>query len=66
MCRCRTDGAPTTPDGDLDSTAKILLAVREWNPLNLVTIHTIGIGGELNGEFLRELASQNGGEYQEH
>ncbi len=58
-----TDGSPTTPDGKPDSTEKILEAVRGWNPLKRVTIHTIGIGGELNDKFLGQLASDNGGEY---
>jgi hypothetical protein len=58
-----TDGSPTRPDGKPDSTEKILDAVRGWNPLKRVTIHTIGIGGELNDKFLGQLASENGGEY---
>lgn len=58
-----TDGSPTTTDGKPDSTEKIILAVRSWNPLQRVTIHTIGIGGELNDNFLGQLARENGGEY---
>jgi hypothetical protein len=58
-----TDGSPTTTDGKPDSTEKIILAVRTWNPLQRVTIHTIGIGGELNDQFLGQLARENGGEY---
>ncbi|MBK8975912.1 MAG: VWA domain-containing protein [Planctomycetes bacterium] len=60
-----TDGSPTKPDGSLDSTDKILVAVREWNPLKRVTIHTIGIGGELNAPFLEQLARENGGEFRQ-
>ena len=58
-----TDGSPTKPDGSLDSTDKILLAVRSWNPLKRVTIHAIAIGKNLNEGFLRQLASENGGEF---
>jgi hypothetical protein len=58
-----TDGSPTRPDGSLDSTEKILVAVRAWNPLKRVTIHSIAIGKNLNETFLRQLASENGGEF---
>jgi len=58
-----TDGSPTKPDGSLDSTEKILLAVRAWNPLKRITIHAIAIGRNLNETFLRQLASENGGEF---
>jgi Mg-chelatase subunit ChlD len=60
-----TDGSPTKPDGSLDSTDEILAAVRAWNPLQRVTIHTIGIGGELNTAFLQQLATENGGEFRQ-
>jgi len=58
-----TDGSPTKPDGSLDSTEKILVAVRSWNPLKRITIHAIAIGKNLNEAFLRQLASENGGEF---
>lgn len=58
-----TDGSPTRSDGKPDSTDKVIEAVRGWNPLKRVTIHTIGIGGEINDSFLGQLASENGGEY---
>ncbi len=58
-----TDGSPTKPDGSLDSTEKILVAVRAWNPLKRITIHAIAIGQNLNEGFLRQLASENGGEF---
>ena len=61
-----TDGSPTLPDGKMDSTEKIILAVRQWNPLQRVTIHTIGIGGELNAPFLQQLANENGGEFKHY
>lgn len=60
-----TDGAPTTPDGKLDSTEKILASCRLWNPLKRVVIHCIAIGKDLNVEFLRQLASENGGEFKQ-
>lgn len=58
-----TDGAPTRPNGTLDSTDKILVGVREWNALKRVTIHCIAMGKDLNEPFLRQLASENGGEF---
>lgn len=58
-----TDGSPTKPDSSPDSTEKILLAVRSWNPLKRITIHAIAIGQNLNEGFLRQLASENGGEF---
>ena len=60
-----TDGSPTRPDGSLDSTEKILVGVRAWNPLKRVTIHCIAIGKDLNAPFLRQLASENGGEFKQ-
>ncbi len=60
-----TDGSPTTPDGKLDSTDKILIGVRSWNPLKRVTIHCIAMGKDLNEGFLRQLASENGGEFKQ-
>ena len=58
-----TDGSPTKPDGSLDSTEKILVAVRSWNPLRRITIHAIAVGENLNEGFLRQLASENGGQF---
>jgi hypothetical protein len=52
-----TDGAPTTPEGKLDSTDKILASCRTWNPLQRVVIHCIAIGRDLNVEFLQKLAA---------
>lgn len=58
-----TDGSPTRPDGSLDSTEEILVSTRSWNPLKRVTIHAIAIGRDLNEGFLRQLATENGGEF---
>jgi uncharacterized protein YegL len=60
-----TDGSPTTNDGKLDSTDKILVGVRSWNPLKRVTIHCIAMGKDLNEQFLRQLAEENGGEFKQ-
>ena len=40
-----TGGVPTIhPDNKLDSTDKFIKAVREWNALKAVVVHTIGLG----------------------
>jgi VWA domain-containing protein/HEAT repeat protein/PBS lyase HEAT-like repeat-containing protein len=57
-----SDGSPTKPDGGLDDWEKIIRAVREWNRLKRITVHTIGIGGH-NVAFMATLASENGGTY---
>ncbi len=58
-----TDGSPTTNDGQLDDPDKVLRAVRSWNPLGSIIVHTIGIGDGLNVDFLGKLAAENGGEF---
>ena len=58
-----TDGTPTNVDGSLDSTDRVLQAVRRWNPARHVVIHTIGIGREINVPFLQQLARENGGRF---
>ena len=58
-----TDGSPTTPDGQMDDTNKILEAARKWNDLGRVTIHCIAIGKDLNATFLRALAAEHNGEF---
>jgi len=58
-----TDGSPTTPDGQMDDTEKILEAARKWNELGRITIHCIAIGKDLNATFLRQLAEENHGEF---
>ncbi len=58
-----SDGSPTGPNGKVEDPARTLQAVREWNALQRVAIHTIGIGRSHNAIFLRALAEQNGGEY---
>lgn len=58
-----TDGSPTTPAGKLDDVKKILEGARKWNALGRVTIHTIGIGKNLNRTFLEQLANENNGRF---
>lgn len=58
-----TDGSPTRPDNQPDSTDRIFAAVRRWNPTKHVVIHTIGIGKELNTAFLQQIARENGGRF---
>jgi hypothetical protein len=58
-----SDGSPTTSDGKTEDPARTLHAVRNWNALRRVVIHTIGIGREHARGFMRSLAEQNGGRY---
>jgi hypothetical protein len=58
-----TDGAPTDAKGALEDPERTLQAVREWNALRRVAIHTIGIGAEHNSALLRQIAEENGGTY---
>ncbi|MHC4472353.1 MAG: HEAT repeat domain-containing protein [Planctomycetota bacterium] len=57
-----SDGSPTKPDGSADDWMKIIRAVREWNKLKRVKIHTIGVGGH-NASFMSMLARENDGKY---
>lgn len=57
-----TDGRPVAA-GERDDPARILSAVRRWNPTRRVVVHTIGLGDELPVELLQALADQNGGEF---
>jgi hypothetical protein len=57
-----SDGSPTRPDGSADDWMKVIRAVRDWNKLGRVKIHTIGVGGH-NRAFMRMLADENGGKY---
>jgi len=58
-----SDGAPTLPDASYDDPERILKAVREWNSLQRMTIHTIGIGKGLKFSFLIKLAEEHHGEF---
>ena len=64
-----TDGAPTTPGGrprDAKGNPeylRVLEGVRQWNREKRVAIHAVGIGEEINSEFLSTLARENGGTF---
>lgn len=58
-----SDGSPTLPNGEFDSTEKIIKAVRKWNALKSVVVHCIGIGRGVNERFMKKLATENGGEF---
>jgi hypothetical protein len=57
-----SDGAPTNEDLSADDFERILRAVREWNRLGRMKIHTIGLKGH-SVEFMSRLAKENGGTY---
>lgn len=57
-----SDGAPTNEDLSDDDPARILRAVREWNRLGRVKIHTVGLKGH-SADFMSRLATENGGTY---
>ncbi len=55
-----SDGRPSV--GKLVDTNEILKEVKRYNDVYRLVIHTIAIG-EFQKEFLRDLATQNGGEF---
>jgi hypothetical protein len=55
-----TDGRPTA--GGLQSSDRILDAVRRWNRSARITIHCVGLGDHDSG-LLTELAAMTGGRY---
>ena len=66
-----TDGKPTS--GKVTDTKLILGEVRRWNDGRKVRIHVVGVGGhgkskggaaadDIDAQFLKDLASQNGGQ----
>ena len=58
-----SDGAPTDAKGKSEDPNRTLVAVREWNALKRIAIHTIGIGKQHSRPFLEQLARENGGQY---
>ena len=58
-----SDGSPTDSKGNVEDPERTLNAVRNWNALQRVAIHTIGIGRQHNVDFMRRLAEENGGDY---
>ena len=57
-----SDGAPTNEDLTDDKPERILRAVRQWNSLKRMKIHTIGLKGH-SASFMSALARENGGTY---
>ena len=57
-----SDGAPTNFDLTDDDPERIFRAVKEWNALGRVKIHTIGLMGH-KASFMERLAEENGGTY---
>lgn len=56
-----TDRRPSA--GEYQEAGDILRFVREWNRLNRIVIHTIGVGKDQYRKLLEGLAEQNGGQY---
>jgi len=56
-----TDGRPSV--GEVQDPEEILLRVKDWNRLARIVVHTVGVGQDHDGSFLRRLAEENGGQY---
>ncbi len=57
-----TDGIPYIGN-KADKFPKILAAVKRWNLLRRVVIHTIGMGDGIPEKWLKRLAAENGGKF---
>ena len=61
-----SDGRPTLPvegrRAPADRPERILSAVRRWNPLDRIVVHTILLGDAQAAGFMKKLAKENGGE----
>lgn len=55
-----TDGQPFLPGGR-DPPDRSLQLLRRLNPMKRVTVHAIGLGSGIDAEFLKRVASENGG-----
>ncbi len=58
-----TDGLPVLGSGKGDSFSKIRAAVKRWNLLRRVVVHTIGLGDGIPKNGLKRLAAENGGKF---
>ena len=58
-----SDGSPTDAKGKREDPERTLAAVKEWNALKRIAVHTIGIGRDHNRTFLQRLAEENDGQY---
>jgi uncharacterized protein YegL len=56
-----SDGEPTA--GKITNPDGIVSKVKEWNSSRKVIIHTIGLGEDCDKEFMKKLASENGGQF---
>ncbi|MEX0981276.1 MAG: VWA domain-containing protein [Bacteroidales bacterium] len=56
-----SDGEPSA--GQYRSTQQILQKVEEWNELNRLQIHTVGLGDNHDEDFMRKMAVDNNGVY---
>jgi hypothetical protein len=56
-----SDGSPN--EGKIPDTQGILNAVAKWNSAKKVKIHTIGLGEDCDKDFMKKLASENGGQF---
>ena len=65
-----SDGRPTHPKQGgrvpADNPERVLAAVRRWNPLDRVVVHTITLGKDARGQFMKKLAQQNSGQHVVH
>lgn len=56
-----TDGKPSA--GKITKADKIVEQTTGWNSQKRVVVHTIGLGEDCDADFLKALASRNGGKY---
>ena len=56
-----TDGVPSA--GKYTNPNDILTHLSEWNKLNRVIVHSVGLGDNQDKDFLRKMAEQNNGVY---
>lgn len=54
-----SDGSPSA--GSITNTDKLCQKTKQWNPYNVVTINTIGLGEDCDKTFMEKLAKENNG-----